>query len=63
MPNRGEAYRLEMKFNVGEGYELLKEIGEGSFGAVVLARHVETQRLVAIKKVDKLFFNVQDAKL
>lgn len=63
MPNRGEAYRLEMKFNVGPGYELIKEIGAGSFGEVVLARHVETQRLVAIKKIDKLFNIVLDAKL
>ena len=62
MPSRAEAHRLEMKFRVGDAYELIKEIGAGSYGEVVLARHIDTRKLVAIKKIDQLFQLVQDAK-
>lgn len=41
-----------MKYRVGAEYQLLKEIGSGSYGEVVLARHIRTRKLVAIKKID-----------
>lgn len=62
MPSRGEAYRLEMKFRVGADYTLIKEIGSGSYGDVVLAIHKLTGKRVAIKKIDQLFTYVADTK-
>ena len=62
MPSAAEAYRLEMKFNVGDDYTLVKEIGSGSYGDVVLAIHKLTGKRVAIKKVDQLFTYVADTK-
>lgn len=62
MPDLQEAQRLGRKFKVGPTYELIKEIGAGSFGEVVLARHIDTRKLVAIKKIDQVFNFVQDAK-
>ena len=34
-------------------FEILKELGSGSFGSVFLARHIKTKALYAIKAVDK----------
>ena len=51
-----------MKFKVGNSYTLIKEIGSGSFGDVVLAVHRVTGKRVAIKKIDELFTYVADAK-
>ena len=51
-----------MKFKVGQAYTLIKEIGSGSFGDVVLAVHRATDKRVAIKKIDELFTYVADAK-
>jgi len=51
-----------MKFKVGQSYTLIKEIGSGSFGDVVLAVHRVTGKRVAIKKIDELFTYVADAK-
>ena len=62
MPDLQEAQRLGRKFKVGPTYELIKEIGAGSYGEVVLARHIDTRKLVAIKKIDQVFNIVQDAK-
>ncbi len=62
MPSRAEAYRLEMKFHVGCEYQLIKEIGSGSYGDVVLAIHNTTGKRVAIKKMDDLFTYISDTK-
>ena len=62
MPSRAEAHRLEMKFRVGPDYTLVKEIGSGSYGDVVLAIHKLTGKRVAIKKIDQLFTYVADTK-
>ena len=62
MPSRAEAYRLEMKFHVGADYTLVKEIGSGSYGDVVLAIHRASGKRVAIKKIDELFTYVSDTK-
>ena len=34
-------------------FEILKELGSGSFGSVFLARHIKTKALYAIKAIDK----------
>lgn len=62
MPSLAEAHRLEMKFHVGSEYQLIKEIGSGSYGDVVLAIHRVTNKRVAIKKIDELFTYVSDTK-
>ena len=62
MPSHAEAYRLGMKFEVGDDYTLIKEIGSGSYGDVVLAIHKQTGKRVAIKKIDSLFTYVADTK-
>lgn len=36
-----------------EDFEFLKNVGEGSFGQVYLARHKATDTFVAIKQLDK----------
>ena len=62
MPNIKELQLLKAKFHVGEEYELVKLIGSGSYGEVVLAVHIPTSKRVAIKKIDQLFSSVTDAK-
>lgn len=51
-----------MKFHVGSDYQLIKEIGSGSYGDVVLAIHNATGKRVAIKKMEELFTYVSDTK-
>ncbi len=34
-------------------FEIIKEIGEGAFGVVLMAKNKETQEIVAIKKIKK----------
>ena len=38
---------------VGHDYILIRDLGEGTFGTVKLARHVKTKNLVAIKILEK----------
>lgn len=38
-------------------YELIKEIGRGAYGTVHLARKEDSQNVVAIKVLDKLFLS------
>lgn len=51
-----------MEFPIGDEYALKKEIGKGSYGVVVLAKHLPTGKMVAIKKLNEVFVYVQDAK-
>ena len=41
-------------------YELLEEIGHGSFSTVYKARHIETNEFYAIKKMREMPHNVFD---
>lgn len=62
MPSPAEAHRLEMKYHIAPEYQPIKEIGSGSYGEVVLAIHIATQKRVAIKKIDELFTYITDTK-
>ena len=53
---------MKLKFKVGEEYQLLKEIGSGSYGEVAMAVHTPTGKHVAIKRVNYLFEDETDAK-
>ena len=44
-------------------YKLKKKIGEGSFGKIYIAIHIETKEEYAIKLVSKKFFNIKNIKL
>lgn len=61
-PSGFELHRLKMMFSVGPDYTLVREIGKGSYGIVVLAIHNLTGKQVAIKKLEDIFLYVQDAK-
>lgn len=51
------------KFNfLSLNYEILDILGEGSYGSVVRAKHKSTGQFVAIKRIEKLFENLQDTK-
>ena len=39
-------------------YKLKKKIGEGSFGKIYIAIHIDTKEEYAIKLVSKKFFNI-----
>lgn len=43
-------------------YNIEKQIGAGSYGAVVKARHAVTGKLVAIKRIVRIFSDLVDAK-
>ena len=53
---------LLSEFPLGPDYEILKLIGIGSYGKVVLALHVQSGRKVAIKKLSRIFKYASDAK-
>ena len=44
---------VEVKKKNIEDYEFIKQIGEGAFGLVYLAKEKETSRIFAIKALDK----------
>lgn len=48
--------------SVRKHYEILSKIGEGSFGCVFKAKHLETQKLVAIKWIPNVFDNTYQFK-
>ncbi|OMJ92347.1 hypothetical protein SteCoe_4899 [Stentor coeruleus] len=49
-------------WNVGPNYEIIKQLGAGSYGMVCEARHVPTGERVAIKHVTKIFDDIIDCK-
>lgn len=49
-------------WNVGPNYEIIKQLGAGSYGMVCEARHLPTGERVAIKHVAKIFDDIIDSK-
>jgi len=49
-------------WEVGPGYEIVKQIGSGSYGYVVEAIQKSTGKKVAIKRLNKIFEDVVDCK-
>ncbi|OMJ75268.1 hypothetical protein SteCoe_25626 [Stentor coeruleus] len=49
-------------WNVGPSYEIIKQLGAGSYGMVCEARHVPSGERVAIKHVTKIFDDIVDCK-
>ncbi len=52
----------EKDWEVGEDYQIVKQIGSGSYGMVCEAIHLPTKRKVAIKKILHLFEDKVDTK-
>jgi mitogen-activated protein kinase 1/3 len=49
-------------WKVGDDYQLIKIIGQGSYGSVAESVHVPSGRKVAIKRMDDLFGDEEDCK-
>ena len=49
-------------WNVGPNYEIIKQLGSGSYGMVCEGRHIPSNERVAIKHVDKIFDDIIDCK-
>lgn len=47
---------------VGREYQVIRFLGQGSYGSVVEAIHIPTQKRVAIKRLEDIFFDVEDCK-
>ena len=43
-------------------YELLEQIGSGSYGEVIKARHRKSGKVCAIKYIKDIFYNANEAK-
>lgn len=54
--------KAEIHWNVGPTYEIIKQLGEGSYGMVCEAKHLPTGERVAIKHVSKIFDDIIDCK-
>jgi mitogen-activated protein kinase 1/3 len=54
--------KTKIDWNVGPSYEIIKQLGVGSYGMVCEARHLPTGERVAIKHVTKIFDDIIDCK-
>mmetsp|Transcript_935 Transcript_935/g.2207 ORF Transcript_935/g.2207 Transcript_935/m.2207 type:complete len:433 (+) Transcript_935:1665-2963(+) len=54
--------RGKIDWNVGPDYQLIKQIGSGSYGSVAEARHLPTGDRVAIKHLTQIFDDLVDCK-
>uniref|UniRef100_A0A3B4XL48 mitogen-activated protein kinase n=1 Tax=Seriola lalandi dorsalis TaxID=1841481 RepID=A0A3B4XL48_SERLL len=57
-----KAHSLDVKFDVGEEYDVIETIGTGAYGVVSSARRRDNGRQVAIKKISNAFEVVTNAK-
>ena len=51
----GDFEKIENKGMTIEDFTLIKVVGKGSYGTVMLAKHNETQEIVAIKMLKKSY--------
>ncbi|CAG9312245.1 unnamed protein product [Blepharisma stoltei] len=54
--------RNVIDWDVGPNYQIIKQLGSGSYGMVCEARHVPTGQRVAIKQMTKIFDDLIDCK-
>jgi serine/threonine protein kinase len=47
---------------VGSEYRVIRIIGQGSYGSVAEAIHKATQKVVAIKRLEDIFADLEDCK-
>ncbi|XP_034049177.1 mitogen-activated protein kinase 7 isoform X2 [Thalassophryne amazonica] len=57
-----KAHSLDVKFDVGEEYDIIETIGTGAYGVVSSARRRDNGHQVAIKKISNAFEVVTNAK-
>ncbi|XP_034426289.1 mitogen-activated protein kinase 7 [Hippoglossus hippoglossus] len=57
-----KAHSLDVKFDVGEEYDVIETIGTGAYGVVSSARRRDSGQQVAIKKISNAFEVVTNAK-
>ncbi|XP_021172405.2 mitogen-activated protein kinase 7 [Fundulus heteroclitus] len=57
-----KAHSLDVKFDVGEEYDVIETIGTGAYGVVSSARRRDNGQQVAIKKISNAFEMVTNAK-
>ncbi|KAM9461978.1 mitogen-activated protein kinase 7 [Clarias gariepinus] len=57
-----KAHSLDVKFEVGEEYDVIETIGTGAYGVVSSARRRDNGQQVAIKKIPNAFEVVTNAK-
>ncbi|KAJ8245861.1 hypothetical protein GJAV_G00261100 [Gymnothorax javanicus] len=57
-----KAHSLDVKFEVGDDYEIIETIGTGAYGVVSSARRRDNGQRVAIKKIPNAFDLVTNAK-
>ena len=53
-----ESFVTINKGDITQFYEVMKKIGEGSFGQIYIAIHIETKEEYAVKIVSKIIFNI-----
>jgi serine/threonine protein kinase len=62
-PDGNKRYTIcGMKFETTPNYAVRKAVGQGAYGLVCSGRNVETNRLVALKKIPKAFEDTVDCK-
>ncbi|CAG07587.1 unnamed protein product [Tetraodon nigroviridis] len=57
-----KAHSLDVRFDVGEEYDIIEKIGTGAYGVVSSARRRDNGQKVAIKKISNVFEVVTNAK-
>ncbi|XP_029382872.1 mitogen-activated protein kinase 7 [Echeneis naucrates] len=57
-----KAHSMDVKFDVGEEYDVIETIGTGAYGVVSSARRRDNGQQVAIKKISNAFEVVTNAK-
>ena len=58
MENKSDFLNLNKKLPQIRNYQLLKKLGEGSYGKIYLAKDTKNSSLVALKIIDKTFLEL-----